>query len=252
MTPLEAQQQALDVLEQIGGKPVVLKEDSQLPNQARIHIASSAEPVHVLSYNPTARSELPYLVCFQCGLAERGLKSAPDERFNVASTTDTYSRVQKLVLEKKAVRQDMVPTYSKMITDGLGIQLRSMPIGLRVDRVLYQMHPELHGLQKRAAEASMKENIGCLHPNVRDLAPNLFLNASVGMNAAFALGWSRVWGEDVHVVPYRLAGFLNLGERLLKCLDAIPDSPTHDRELVSAWAQALGVDDLYLIGPTGL
>ena len=96
MTPLEAQQQALDVLEQIGGKPVVLKEDSQLPNQARIHIASSAEPVHVLSYNPTARSELPYLVCFQCGLAERGLKSAPDERFNVASTTYTYSRVQAI------------------------------------------------------------------------------------------------------------------------------------------------------------
>ena len=98
----------------------------------------------------------------------------------------------------------------------------------------------------------MKENMGCLHPNVRDLAPDLFLNASAGMNAAFALGWSRLWSEDVHVVPYRLAGFLDLGERLLKCLDAIPDSPTHDRELVSAWAQALGVADLYLIGPIGL
>lgn len=252
MTPSEAQQQALNAIEQLGGKPVVLQEDSKLPNQAKIHIASSAEPVHVVSYSPAAVPELPYLVCFQCGLAERALTSAPDERFNVASTPDTYSRVQKLVREKKAVREDMVPTYSRMITDGLGTQLRSMPIGIRVDRVLYQMHPELHALQKSSAERSMKENAGCLHPNVRALAPDLILNASVGMNAAFALGWSRLWGEDVHVVPYRMAGFLELGERLIDALDSIPDSPTHDRELISTWAAILGVDHLYQIGPVGL
>lgn len=252
MTPSQAQQQALNALEQLGGKPVVLQENGNLPNQSKIHIAAADEPVHVLAYNPAAAPELPYHVCFQCGMAERTMRSALDERFNVAGTAETYSRVQKLVRQKKAIPDHMVATYSQMITDGLGVQLRSMPIGIRIDRQLHEMRPELRGLQKTAAERSMKENVGCLHPSVRMLAPDKIFHATVGMNSAFALMWSRLWGDESHVVPYRLAGFLELGEQLLARLDGIPDSPTHDRELVGAWASLLGIEDLYQIGPVGL
>lgn len=250
--PSQAQQQALDALEQLGGKPVLLQENAKLPNQSKIHIASAAEPVHVLTYNPTAAPELPYHVCFQCRMAERAMRSAQDEKFNVAGTTETYSRVQKLVRQKKAIPDHMVETYSQMITDGLGVQLRSMPIGIRIDRQLYDTHPELRDLQKSAAERSMKEGVGCLQPSVRMLAPDKIFHASVGMNSAFALMWSRLWDDESHVVPYRLAGFLELGEKLLARLDSLPDSPTHDRELVSAWASILGIEDLYEIGPVGL
>jgi len=252
MKPTEAQQAALDALEELSGKPVVLQEDARLPNLAKIQIASGARPVHVLSYNPAAVPELPYLVCFQCGLAKRALRAAPAERFNVASTDDTYRQVEKLVREQKAVPANMIATYSQMITDGLGTQLRSMPIGIRVDRALYQDHPELRDLQRAAAERSMKENVGCLHPSIRAQAPDLVLRATASMNAAFALAWSRLWNEDDHNVPYRLAGFLEQGEMLLDALDAIPDSPTHDRELVSQWAALLKIDHLYQVGPVGL
>lgn len=150
MLPSDAQTQALTALEKLGGKPVVLRENAELPNQARIHVAAAAEPAHVLTYNPAATAELPYLVCFQCGLAERALRSARDERFNVASTPETYSRVQALVRKKKTIPDGMVATYSQMITDGLGVQLRSMPVGIRLDRMLYQAHPELRGMHVNA------------------------------------------------------------------------------------------------------
>jgi hypothetical protein len=252
MTPAESQQRALDALEKLGSKPVVLREDAQLSNHARIHVAAENEPAHVLTYNPAATPELPYLVCFQCSLAERALRSARDERFNVASTSETYSQVQKLVRAKQTIPEDMVATYSRMITDGLGVQLRSMPIGIRVDRVLYNAHPELRDMQRVIAERQLKESVGCLSPAIKEMAPELIFNASVGMNAALALAWSRLWNEDAHVVPYRLAGYVGLGERLLAALDAIPDTPHHDRELVSSWAEILGVDRLYQIGPVGL
>ena len=252
MLPSDAQKQALTALEKLGGKPVVLRESAQLPNQARIHVAAAAEPAHVLTYNPAATAELPYLVCFQCGLAERALRSARDERFNVASTPETYRRVQALVREKKTIPDDMVATYTQMITDGLGIQLRSMPVGIRLDRVLYQAHPELRGMQRVIAERQLKESVGCLSPSIKAMAPELIFNASVGMNTALALEWARLWGEDTHVVPYKLAGHVALGERLLASLDAIPDTPHHDRELVSSWAEILGVDSLYTIAPVGL
>ena len=105
MTPAEAQQAALDQLEHLGGKPVVLQAKEQLSNQAKISLASSTQPAHVLSYHPAFVHELPYLVCFQCVMAERTLKAAADERFNVASTPGTYQRVQKLVGKKP-------PTFS--------------------------------------------------------------------------------------------------------------------------------------------
>jgi hypothetical protein len=252
MTPAEAQQAALNELEELSGKSVVLQEDARLPNLAKVQIASGVRPVHVLSYNPAAALELPYLVCFQCGLAERTLRAAPDERFNVASTNETYRQVETLVRARKSIPDQMIASYSQLITDGLGTQLRSMPVGIRVDRALYQDHPELRDLQRAAAERSMKENVGCLHPSIRAQAPDLVLRATAGMNAAFALAWSRLWNEDAQNVPYRLAGFLEPGERLLDALDAIPDSPTHDRELVSKWAALLKIDHLYQVGPVGL
>jgi hypothetical protein len=252
MLPSDAQTQALTALEKLGGKPVALRENAELPNQARIHVAAAAEPAHVLTYNPAATAELPYLVCFQCGLAERALRSARDERFNVASTPETYSRVQALVRKKKTIPDGMVATYSQMITDGLGVQLRSMPVGIRLDRMLYQAHPELRGMQRVMAERQLKESVGCLSPSIKAMAPELIFNASVGMNAALALEWARLLGEDTYVVPYRLAGHVALGERLLMSLDTIPDTPHHDRELVFSWAEILGVDSLYTIAPVGL
>jgi hypothetical protein len=252
MTPSQAQQNAIEALEQLGGKPVVVQENASLSNQAKIHIASGAEPVHVLTFNPAATAELPYLVCFQCGLAERALKSARDERFNVASTPETYSRVQRLVREKKTIPDEMAPTYSQMITDGLGTQLRSMPVGIRIDRALYHSHPELRGMQRIIAERQLKESVACLSPSIKAMAPELIFNASVGMNAALALEWSRLWKEDAHMAPYKLAGHVALGEKLLAALDSIPATQHHDRELVSSWAEILGIDRLYEIGPVGL
>jgi hypothetical protein len=252
MTPSEAQQDALNALEQVGGKPVVLHENPTLPNPAKIHIASATEPVHVLTYNPTAALELPYFVCFQCAMAERALRSAADERFSVASTSETYSRVQKLVRQKKTIPEQSVASYSQMITDGLGTQLRSMPIGIRIDRALYDNRPELRALQRTATERILKEHLKCLHPGVRGLAPELFLNASLGMNAAYAIAWSRLCGGDSQVVPYTLAGFADLGKTLVDSLDSFPDSPTYDRALVVAWSQLLRIDHLYEVGPVGL
>jgi len=40
MTPAQAQQAALNALEKLGGKPVVLREDGNLSNKVKISLAS--------------------------------------------------------------------------------------------------------------------------------------------------------------------------------------------------------------------
>jgi hypothetical protein len=252
MTPAETQEAVLNALEKLGGKPVVLQKDEKLSNKAKISLATAAQPVHVLTYHPAAVNELPYLVCFQCGLAERAIKTAADERFNVASTPNTYSQVENLVRGKNAIPENVVVSYTQMVADGLGTQLRSMPIGIRVDRAIFANHPELHEMQRTISHQQLQEEVACLSPTIRKMAPDLILNASVAMNAAHALALSRMWNDDACVVPYRLAGFESLGSQLLERMDSIPDSPTHDRELVTEWATLLGIADLFQIAPVGL
>ena len=110
-------------------------------------------------------------------------------------------------------------------------------------------HP---GLRRRSAVQQLQDGAACLSPSIKEMAPELVYNASVAMNAALAMFWSRAWGDEAHMVPYRLSGHEARGALLLDRLDSIPDVPTHDRELVTEWATLLGVADLYQIGPVGL
>jgi hypothetical protein len=139
-----------------------------------------------------------------------------------------------------------------MITDGLGTQLRSVPVGMRVDREIHEEQPSLRVMQRAVAERQLRESAAILKPTVRENAPDLIFRASAGMNAASAVFLSRLLGDDLLLVPYRLAGLVETGEKLVSLLDAIPSSRMHDRELVSSWAAALGVNHLFGIGPVGV
>lgn len=257
MTPTTCQQTALAAVERASGRPVILDADPKLPNEAVIRMATGAAPAHVLKYRTAAEPDLPYLICFQCGMALRAMLAPGDERFNVASTPSTYASVRKLVEEKNptwqgSMPEDVVAHYAKMVTDGLGTQLRSVPVAMRVDREIHDGQPVLRDMQRAVAERQLRENAGVLAPVVRENAPELLYLASASMNAAFAMFWSRLWGSDAILVPYKLAGLVETGEKLVSLLDTMPSDRMHDRELVSAWANTLGIDHLFEIGAVGL
>lgn len=257
MLPVECQRETLGAFERATGKPVVLAADQKLPHDAVIKIATGSAPAHVLKYRPTSERELPYLVCFQCEMALRAVLAPRDERFNVASTPATYTSVRKLVEERNpswrgSLPDHVVDEYTRMITDGLGTQLRSVPVGMRVDRQIHDQQLPLRPMQRMVVERQLQESAGILNPTVRENVPDLIFHASAGMNAATALFWSRLWGDDRFLVPYKLSGLVATGDKLVSFLDSIPGDRMHDRELVSGWAETLGVSHLFLVGPVGL
>jgi hypothetical protein len=69
--------------------------------------------------------------------------------------------------------------------------------------------------------------------------------ASVVMNAAFAAYWSEGFGQPQLTVPYKATQYLGLAEQLLEAWRAIPNEPTHDQQLVDAWADRLGLKGWY-------
>ena len=110
-----------------------------------------------------------------------------------------------------------------------------MPVGLRVDAWIRSEFPGLREQQEAAARMQLAENQQALDPETRRIVPEMIGGASLGMNAAFALFWGRTLADPTLAVPYRVAGHLALGERLLRIADEIPGAPADDGRLIAGW-----------------
>ena len=122
------------------------------------------------------------------------------------------------------------------------MNLRSFAIGMRIDQWLADDHPELRALQAQGIEALQQENLRLLSQRAGRLAIPVPL---LGPLAACALFADRLLGTSTHAIPYRAAGALDAGAELLAIVDRLPPGPAHDRELVDAWAAAIGMTGWY-------
>lgn len=85
-----------------------------------------------------------------------------------------------------------------------------------------------------------------LAKEIKDFSPAEIYERNVAMNAAFALFWSRLAGDSVCVLPYKVMGYAAKGERLLAAYDAIDKaSSARHRAVVDAWAAELKMGNWY-------
>jgi hypothetical protein len=241
----------ISLVESISGYPVLVTEDASLQTLATVKIARGSAAAHVIVYNPSAATAPDYLICCQCGFIVRLFTNPPAERFDLAGSPQARELVGQLLGGPQGVarRMNLDPEAIRGLRDrlfsGLMLQLRSMPVGLRVDAWIRQNYPELSDLQRTAILRQLQDSLATLGPEVRKIAPTKVYNASVTMNAAFTLFWSRTWDDPALSVPYKAAGYDKPGARLLSIFEDISDEPTADRRLIDAWADELGLSNWY-------
>jgi hypothetical protein len=245
----QSTQRILERVHEVSGRPVVIQPDSAV-RQAALKLARGSAPVHVVTFNPTLGAETDYAICFQCGFALRVFLAPESERFDLHTSSRGRKEGETLSAQhfEKAGLALPAPVRSKLLAqfvDGLILQLRSMPIALRVDAWLRRDFPEFIDLQKAVNIRQLNENATCLRPDVSIMTPPKILHANVAMNAAFAAYWSRTWADPLVVVPYKTSANLTDGQSLLKLWDEIPDDPANDRRLIEAWGDYLKLNDWY-------
>lgn len=221
--------------------------DKTFSGYSTIRIAGPDSPAHVLLYKPEFESELPYLVAFQCGLALRTVQSEPKFRFDVVSTETLHTDVRQLVTDHLRISQpgispEMIPKLADQLASGLGLQLRSMPVAIRVDDWIYRDFPALRQLQRQNIERQIQEAMHALSPSVREFAPQKIIDTNVGMSTAFAKFWSRSWNDTTIPLAFVSAGYDRIGNELLDDVDSTDESPNFDRSIVDSWAKRLSVD----------
>jgi hypothetical protein len=242
----EDTQSILDEIEQVSGIPVKLIPDPSLPTLARMTRSRSGAPAHILTFKPDSPG-LNYVVAYQAAFTLRFYETK--ERFDFGATDSGRAEVKRMVTAPDGVvtRMRLPPPVAEQITDqffdGLMTQLRSIPVGMRIDSWIARECPHLRAEQRASIDAQQRTNVQSLSPQIRAMAPPIVFNANAAMNAAYAKFSDRLLENPIYSIPYRSVGFLSRGEQLLKIFDDLAAGAEHDKALVDAWANELGVSD---------
>ena len=254
MTTEQAKQDIFKLVESETGYPVHVEADTSLRTISSVSAAGGVLPAHLIRYNPSRSRAVDYAICSQCGFIRRIFALPPPDRFDLASGYRGLKDVEKLVAEHlkgigSGIRKEMREQLRDQMLGGLGVQLRSLPVGLRIGEWLTTDYPCLADQQRESVQGELNENMGILKPEIKRLAPEKILNANVSMNAAFAAYWSRKWSDPLLTVPFKVSGHLASGEQLLSIWDELPKEPTADKQLIQAWGNALGIMDWFELVP---
>ena len=234
----------LQRVETLSGRPIEFKPDSSLTLRATLQLARNGAPAHVLRYRPS-NEPLDYWVAYQAGYLLRLLELPPNERFDFAATGAAAGHVEELLATGQPLNDGdkaSIPQFAQMTAHWAMLNLRSYAIGMRIDQWLASDYPELREVQAAGVDAMQQENLLLLSKRIGSLSIPVPLLAPV---AAYALFADRLQGKAGYAIPYRAAGVLDLGAELLTLSDSMSSDAVHDRDLVDAWAAAIGMAGWY-------
>lgn len=245
MQPLRSEtKEILAEVEKISGKPVRFFRDDALPLLTTIQMARNGASFHILRHKPS-NEPLDYFVAYQAAFALRLFANPAEARFDFVPTSVGASALEGLITASAALNEldrKALALFVATIHQWALLQLRSLPIGMRIDCWIADNHAGLKDLQATGIAILQQQNVDILSRQLGNLAIPLHL---LGTCAAYALLADRLLGIDRFIIPYSAAGLLDYGQELLAIWQDVPADAAHDCELVDRWAQQLGMTDWY-------
>jgi hypothetical protein len=161
---------------------------------ASIHRAGPQDASDLLRIQGGDNRVADYLIVFECRMA---LRDGAEPRAVLLENRRVRERVMhecaELHSHLPAAKAQELGTYN-----GLIVQLRSMGPRMVVDRWIRQHCPDLRETQAQSIESEITNNLGALKPSTRANYPGAIYEASIAMNAAYA-----VFGGDLLGLPLR-------------------------------------------------
>lgn len=234
----------LQSVEEVTGRPIQFMRDDSLKVMATLQMARQGASFHVLRYRPSD-SPLDYLVVQQAAFILRLYENDPAQRFDFVPSDTAGGLMESLIPAGRPLAgadAKALPEFAKFTAQWALMNVRSLPVGMRVDAWINATLPDLHDLQRASLSAQQQENVQVLSYRLGGLsAPRLLL----GMLAAYAMFVDRLYGTQGYAVPYRAGGLQDHGAELLQAWDAIDAGATHDIELIDRWAALSGLAGQY-------
>jgi hypothetical protein len=246
----ETTRAVLRLVEQRSGIPVHVEPDPSLPGTilAKVVMARGALALHRVTYRPHSSTPPDYLICQQAGFILRLFATPPEKRFDFAPSPAGHSAVERLVKAHPvagSLPPQALPQLCGMLLDGLLSHLRSVPVGMRVDRWLANDFPELAELQKSSIVRQVQDSAATLAPKHRQVAPQKIYDATQAISAAFAAYWADQLNQPQLTLPFKSTGYFQTGQELLAIWKGVQEAAENDCALIDAWAEKLGIAGWY-------
>jgi hypothetical protein len=211
-------------------------------------MARNGAPYHFLRYKPTDEP-LDYVIAFQAGFVLRLFENEPEQRFDFAPEPDAGTRVEPLLSAGQGLGDEdrrVLPDFARFVAQWALMNLRSLPVGMRIDQWIATEYPELAELQRDSIALQQQQNMELLSfKHGRLTIPTTLM----GPIAAYALFADRLVDGGTFSVPFSAAGALGQGEELLRIWDSTPTDATQDCALIDQWAAASGLSGWYAWTP---
>jgi len=243
-------EKVLRLVEARTGLPVHVQPDASLPGNllAKVTMARGQMPFHQVDFQPNRSASPDYLIVFQCGFILRHYGVAPTDRVDFTGTPLAEQTVQDWVRNNPktpGIAKPSADGLTSFLVNGILSQLRSVPVGMRVELWILNEYPELEPLQRAAVMKQLEDNVAGLRPQVQAMMPDQALAANLSMSAAYALFWAEKLGQPQLTLPYRASGHLEAGQALYEIWRDVPSDPSQDRSLIDRWANQVGVERWY-------
>jgi hypothetical protein len=234
----------LKQVEDLSGKGIEFMREDDLPVLTTMQTARHGAPYHVVRYR-SSNEPLDYFIVYQAGFLVRLFQCPDAERFDFVPGNDAGRRMEGVIRAAQTVSAEdelTLERFADFTAQWALMKLRSLPIGMRIDRWIALVMPELKELQRTGIALQQQQNADVLSRKIGGLSvpPRL-----LPMNAAYALFADRLFGNERFEIPYVAAGLSGPGAELLRTWDEAPSDPGHDRALVDRWAAQLGLDGWY-------
>lgn len=230
-------------LEQLSHRHVEFMRVDSLPVLASIKLARNGAPYHILQYRPS-NCPLDYYIAQQVGIALRMFEQPEGQRFDLSSNGFGEKALESIIKASARISSEdmeLLPMFVKSVHQWALMQLRSIPIGMRVDAWLFESFPNMRDAIKDGLAEQQQMNAAALGMRVGKLTPpkNQFVPAT-----AYALFTDRLMGTS-YSIPFKAAGALDDGIELLVIFDQMQHSSAYDIQLVDAWAGQLEMQGWY-------
>lgn len=168
----------LKLVEEHSGKQVEMVPDSSLETYATVKMARGHMHAHILTYNPD-KPGTDYHIAYQCGFVLRMFEASPEERFEFAGNSPGKQFVREQLGGKAGTASRLglpnstVEQLAEQMSSGLLVQLRSYPIGIRIDQWIRDSYPDLHDAQNQSIDRQQRDNVQALSPQIKQMTPSL-------------------------------------------------------------------------------
>ncbi len=139
-----------------------------------------------------------YLIVFQCSFVLRLYALPVEERYGLTDTP--VARAQSLAWAQThpasaSLPQDRQAAFPDFLRTSLRSMIRSIPVGLWIDRDLRERFPALRDSQEQAIRRQIDTHAALLRPEIQRNIPKVPLAVNFSINAAFTKAWGSTLGK---------------------------------------------------------